>query len=47
VQELPKTQSGKIVRRAIRQAYLEEEIEGKSTVENPAVLKYFRGADRS
>jgi acetyl-CoA synthetase len=46
VQELPKTQSGKIVRRAIRQAYLEEEVEDKSTVDNPAALKHFRGADR-
>jgi acetyl-CoA synthetase len=39
VKELPKTLSGKIVRRAIRDAYLGEEIGDLSTVENPAALK--------
>ena len=47
VQELPKTQSGKIVRRAIRQAYLGEEVEDKSTVDNPGALMYFSVADHS
>src|SRR5437868_1262162 len=42
VPELPKTQSGKIVRRAIRKAYLGEEAGDLSTVENPGSLKYFR-----
>ena len=42
VPELPKTQSGKIVRRAIRKAYLGEEAGDLSTVENPASLRYFR-----
>jgi acetyl-CoA synthetase len=46
VQELPKTQSGKIVRRAIRQAYLGEEITDRSTMENPAVLEHFRAGTR-
>lgn len=39
VKELPKTQSGKIVRRAIRDAYLGQEIADLSTVENPDALK--------
>jgi len=39
VKELPKTQSGKIVRRAIRDAYLGEEITDFSTVENPETLR--------
>jgi acetyl-CoA synthetase len=43
VPELPKTQSGKIVRRTIRQVYLMEEIGDNSTLENPAALEYFRG----
>jgi acetyl-CoA synthetase len=38
VSELPKTQSGKIVRRLIRQAYLGEELGDLSTVQNPASL---------
>jgi acetyl-CoA synthetase len=42
VPELPKTQSGKIVRRAIRQAYLGEQISDSSTIENPAILQRFR-----
>jgi acetyl-CoA synthetase len=41
VPELPKTQSGKIVRRAIRRAYLGEEIGDVSTIENPGSLKFF------
>lgn len=39
VAELPKTQSGKVVRRLIRQAYLGEALGDTSTVENPAALK--------
>jgi acetyl-CoA synthetase len=42
VQELPKTQSGKIVRRAIRQVYLGQQISNSSTIENPGTLQYFR-----
>jgi len=42
VPELPKTQSGKIVRRLIRQAYLGEELGDTSTVQNPAALAAFR-----
>ncbi len=42
VHELPKTQSGKIVRRAIRQAYLGQDIGDVSTIENPAALEFFR-----
>jgi acetyl-CoA synthetase len=38
VPELPKTQSGKVVRRLIRQAYLQEPLGDTSTVENPAAL---------
>ncbi len=38
VRELPKTQSGKIVRRLIRQKYLGEALGDLSTVENPAAL---------
>lgn len=38
VPELPKTQSGKIVRRALRQAYLGEPLGDLSTVENPRAL---------
>jgi acetyl-CoA synthetase len=41
VPELPKTQSGKIVRRAIRRAYLGEDPGDVSTIENPASLKLF------
>jgi acetyl-CoA synthetase len=36
--ELPKTQSGKIVRRLLRQKYLGEELGDVSTVANPAAL---------
>ena len=36
--ELPKTQSGKIVRRLIRQKYLGEELGDLSTVANPWAL---------
>jgi acetyl-CoA synthetase len=38
VAELPKTQSGKIVRRLIRQKYLGEELGDLSTVANPGSL---------
>jgi acetyl-CoA synthetase len=41
VAELPKTQSGKIVRRLIRQMYLGESAGDLSTVENPAALGQF------
>lgn len=41
VLELPKTQSGKIVRRLIRQAYLREPLGDASTVQNPAALEAF------
>jgi acetyl-CoA synthetase len=39
VAELPKTQSGKVVRRLIRQVYLGEALGDTSTVENPAALE--------
>ncbi len=38
VRELPKTQSGKIVRRLMRQKYLGEELGDLSTVANPSAL---------
>jgi acetyl-CoA synthetase len=38
VPELPKTQSGKMVRRLIRQAYLGQPLGDASTVENPGAL---------
>jgi acetyl-CoA synthetase len=38
VRELPKTQSGKIVRRLIRQKYLGEPLGDTSTVQNPSAL---------
>ncbi|HWB96451.1 MAG TPA: AMP-binding protein [Bryobacteraceae bacterium] len=41
VPSLPKTQSGKIVRRLIRQQYLGEALGDTSTVENPAALEHF------
>jgi acetyl-CoA synthetase len=41
VPELPKTQSGKVVRRLIRRAYLHEPLGDVSTVENPAALGRF------
>jgi acetyl-CoA synthetase len=41
VPELPKTQSGKIVRRLIRQKYLGENLGDLSTVENPGSLEAF------
>jgi acetyl-CoA synthetase len=41
VGELPKTQSGKIVRRLIRQRYLGEPLGDLSTVANPEALDYF------
>ena len=44
VKELPKTLSGKIVRRAIRDAYLGEPIGDLSTVDNPDALKSIRPA---
>lgn len=40
VPELPKTQSGKIVRRLIRQAYLGEPLGDVSTVANPGALRW-------
>ena len=42
VPALPKTQSGKIVRRLIRQQYLSEPLGDASTVENASLLEYFR-----
>ena len=42
VQALPKTQSGKIVRRLIRREYLGEEAGDTSTVQNPEALAAFR-----
>jgi len=39
VRELPKTQSGKIVRRLLRQKYLGESLGDLSTVENPQALE--------
>jgi acetyl-CoA synthetase len=39
VAELPKTQSGKIVRRLLRQKYLGEELGDLSTVANPSALE--------
>jgi acetyl-CoA synthetase len=44
VSELPKTQSGKIVRRALRQIYLGEMPGDISTVENPGALEACRRA---
>lgn len=42
VPELPKTQSGKVVRRLIRKAYLREPLDDISTVENPQALENFK-----
>ena len=47
VPELPKTQSGKIVRRALRRTYMGEEPGDLSTVENPAALECCRTALRN
>jgi acetyl-CoA synthetase len=47
VKELPKTQSGKIVRRAIRDAYLGEPIGDLSTVDNPQALDPVRAVKES
>jgi acetyl-CoA synthetase len=47
VKELPKTQSGKIVRRAIRDAYLGEPIGDLSAVENPHALDPVRAVNKS
>jgi acetyl-CoA synthetase len=41
VRELPKTQSGKVVRRLIRLKYLNQPLGDTSTVENPASLDQF------
>lgn len=41
VRELPKTQSGKIVRRLIRERYLGESLGDASTIQNPASLDQF------
>jgi acetyl-CoA synthetase len=38
LEELPKTQSGKIVRRLLRQRYLGERLGDLSTVANPGAL---------
>ncbi len=46
VQELPKTQSGKVVRRLIRQQYLGQPLDDTTTVENPASLEAFGGPSR-
>jgi acetyl-CoA synthetase len=42
VPALPKTQSGKIVRRLIRQQYLGEPLGDTSTIDNPSVLDAFQ-----
>jgi len=42
VPALPKTQSGKVVRRLIRQRYLGKDLGDTSTVENPLTLEAFR-----
>jgi len=44
VPELPKTQSGKVVRRLIRQAYLQEPLGDVSTVENPGAMEWCKVA---
>jgi acetyl-CoA synthetase len=44
VAELPKTQSGKIVRRLIRRKYLGEPLGDTSTVQNPGSLEGFGGS---
>ena len=44
VAELPKTHSGKIVRRAIREVYLGQVVEDKSSLEDPGALERFRAA---
>jgi acetyl-CoA synthetase len=46
VSALPKTQSGKIVRRLIRRQYLDEEPGDISTVQNPESLAIFRPVHR-
>jgi len=46
VPALPKTQSGKIVRRLIRRQYLDEEPGDTSTVQNPEALAAFRPVHR-
>jgi acetyl-CoA synthetase len=43
VPELPKTQSGKIVRRSIRRVFLGESPGDISTIENPGALGWFQG----
>jgi acetyl-CoA synthetase len=45
VRELPKTQSGKIVRRLIRQKYLGETLGDVSTVQNPSALDEIRACE--
>ena len=47
VHELPKTQSGKIVRRAIRDAYLGQPVGDLSTIENSGALDQVRSAAQS
>ncbi|WP_181347591.1 AMP-binding protein [Thalassobacillus sp. CUG 92003] len=42
VSDLPRTQSGKIARRIIRKAYLNDDLGDISTLQNPSVLKEMR-----
>jgi len=42
VAALPKTQSGKVVRRLIRQSYLGEPLGDGSTLADPSALESFR-----
>ncbi len=45
VEEFPKTQSGKIVRRAIQSAHVGEELGDLSSIENPAALNAIQSTD--
>lgn len=47
VPELPKTQSGKVVRRLIRQSYLGQPLGDVSTVANPSALEAFRSSEKA
>ncbi|MCF2239724.1 acetyl-CoA synthetase, partial [Halobacterium salinarum] len=44
VDDLPKTQSGKLVRRAVASAYTGADVTDRSSIENPAVLDALRDA---
>ncbi len=44
VDEFPKTQSGKIIRRAIEATYTGEELGDMSSIENPAALEALEDA---